>query len=199
MLFLEEMGRAAEVAAVRATEAREDHAVVADRGRKDLQAVPDDRVVVRHLLRGFAEQAPQETHALLAAEIVPIGCELLIRKDRPVTAEDDLRARRVAPDELDEALHLVERGQDERDADVLIAFFQLADELAFVRVLKDDRRGIEVVRDVFEREMDLMGTGAEHPLRAGHLAVQELIADRGAIAVPGAERPADACQEQPAR
>jgi hypothetical protein len=89
----------------------------------------------------------------------------------------------------------VEHGHQERDADVVVALAQFADQLAPRRVLEDDGRGVEVFGDVLERELDVDRARAEQALGAGDLAIEEFVPDRGGVAVLRPEGPADTCQQ----
>ena len=83
----------------------------------------------------------------------------------------------------DHVLDLVEDRHQEGNTDVVVALLEFADELALGRVLQDDRRRIQVLRDVFERKLDVHRARAENALGAGHLAVQQFISHRWRIAV----------------
>lgn len=104
---------------------------------------------------------------------------------------------RGSADERDRFLHPMKRGEDEREADVVVALLELADQLALRRIVKDRGRCVEILGDVSERELHVVGAWGEESLRAGDLTVEQLVSDTRPIAVSFAERTTDAREQDP--
>ena len=191
VLALEEVRGAAEIAAVRAAQPGEDFARARDLPPKYLEPAYQQRLLVRHRQLGFAQQAAEEPHAFLPADVIAVGLERLVLEHRAVAAQDDLAVGRVLADQRDGLLHLVHDRQQEGDAHVIVALLEFADQLALRRILQHHRRGVEVLRDVLEGIMDVDRARAEQALGARHLPVKEFIADRRRIAIFRPHRAAD--------
>jgi len=101
--------------------------------------------------------------------MIRVRFEHVVLQNGAVAAEDDFALRRVLADQGDGLLHLVHDGHDKGDADIVVALLQLLDEFALGRVLQHHRRGVEILRDIFEGKMDVDGARAEQPLGARHL------------------------------
>src|SRR5581483_5210537 len=180
---------AAEVAAVWASEAGEDHAGARHLAAEDAHAADDQRMAAR--AAALAEETLHEAGAFFAADVVAPGRELFVGEHGAVAAEDDLRAGRVAADERHRFLHPMKGGEHEREADVVRLLSQLADQLALRWIVKHRGRRFDVFCDVSERELDVVRARRKETLRARDLAIQQLVADARRIAVSFTERAAD--------
>ena len=108
MAALEEIGGAAEVAAVGAAEPGEYHAGPRRFLAEDAHAADDQRVPVGHRHLRLFKKPPHEAHTLLPADVIAVLPEDLVGQDRAVATQHDLRIRRVFPDESDDLLHAME-------------------------------------------------------------------------------------------
>ena len=168
---VEEVARAAEVAAARAAEAGRNDELGPRGDRHDPECPPDPRHDEARERR-LAEEAPEEADPLLATDEVGVSVALL--KDRAVPAEDDLRPGRHAADEPAKLFGLRERADDEADADEVVALAELAHEAAERGVVEDRGGSLEVGGDQLDPPSGADGSNAERPLRPGHLRVVHL-------------------------
>ena len=152
-------------------------------------------MLVGHGNLGFAQQPAEPGHALFAADVVRVGFEHVILQHGAVAAKHNLGVRRVFPDQGDQLLHLVDDRHDERDAHVIVALLELAEEFGAGRVLQHHRRGIEVFGNVIKPELDIHRARAKHALHAGHLAIEQFVTDGRRIAVFRPQRAANTGQQ----
>ena len=134
--------------------------------------------MARWARRVFMEKPPEEGNALFAADVVRQRDEQVIGQHRAVSAKNDLRTGCMLTDQLDHALHLVERRHDEIDADVVVVpasnFLQ---ELALRRIVKHHRRGRNVLCDIIEPPAADYLAKTEDALGACYLGVEKLRPD----------------------
>ena len=143
--------------------------------------------------RVFPDKPAEEANAFFAADMVRQRDEQVIGQHRAVSAKNDLRAGRMLADQLDHALHLVERRHDEIDADVVIApASKFVQKLALRRIVKHDRRGRNVLGDVIEPPAADYLAKTEDALGAGYLGMEKLRPD-GIALTESAEGPAYGC------
>jgi hypothetical protein len=88
-------------------------------------------------------------------------------------------------------LHAVIGSQDERYAHDLVPAPELADEFPARGILEYRGGGLEVLGEVFQRELGMVRTGAEQTLGAGHLFVEQLVPYARRIAVADPQGTAD--------
>ena len=195
MFALEEVGGAAEVTAVGTAQAAEDFAGAGNAPAEHLQPADDQRMFIGHRDDGLAKQFAEVGHAFAAADVIRPGLEDIILQDGAVTAQNNLALRRVFADQGDGLLHFVDERHDEGDADIVVALLKLLDQFAPGRVLQHHGRGVEILRDVIESELDVDGAGTEDSLRTCHLTVKQFVADRRGVALLGADWTADTGQQ----
>ena len=185
---LEEVRRAAEIAAVGTAEAPEDHAGAGDLAAEQPQPADDDGMPPR--CGALAEELLHEDRALLAADEIRPRRQLLVGQHRAVPAEDDPRLRRVPAHQRRRLLHPVKRRQYERDPDVFGMFPQLANQLAPAGVMEDGDRRLQILGDVLEGKLHMVRAGTEESLLARDLPEEQLVTDARRIAVALPEGPA---------
>ncbi len=189
---LKEVGGAAKVTTVGAPQSGENFRRLGHGHREDFQVAHQVRVAVGFGPFGFAQQPAEKGHALLPANKVAVGLQVVVRQYGAVAAQDDPALGSVLPHQSHRVLHFMEHGHQKGDADVVVALFQLADQLAFRRVLEHHRGGVQVGGDVIQGKMDVQGPGAEDPLGAGDLLVEQFVTDRSGVAFFFPEGTADA-------
>jgi len=114
---LEEVRRAAEIAAVRTSESAEDHAGAGDFAVEHAEPADDYRMPLRSF--ALAEDALHERGSFFAADEIRPRRQLLIREHRAVAAEDDFRIGRIASHQRGRLFHPMKCRQHKRDPDVL--------------------------------------------------------------------------------
>jgi hypothetical protein len=98
-------------------------------------------------------------------------------------------------DQGNNLLHQVVCRQNERYTHDGISAPEFANELPPRRVLEHHSRGLEILGEVFQRELGVKGAGAKQTLGAGHLFVEQLVADTRGIAMTDSQWTANACQQ----
>ena len=175
--LLEEMRRAAEVAAVHAAEAgHEDAGRYAGNRNSENAAVfgaREDRVMDRCV--GILAEEPAHPADALAARHVVADDQLLDALDRrAVSAEDDDGIRRVQPDQPGHLAGLQVVWRDERNADDVVVVLQLADEPRVRREVEDGCIGVDVRGDEVQAERAMVESERRRTLDARHLIVVKL-------------------------
>jgi len=121
----------------------------------------------------FAEKLAKPLHPFSPADVIVFNQVFDTGNRRSVAAEDDSARRGVLAHKIGHPLGFEKIRYDERNAHVVIPFFDLLDESLFGRKIENRSRNADILRDEIQSEARVVETRRKETLLSCDLIVQE--------------------------